>query len=622
MTMTHDVSLDTADAVAVPEPAVDSPPRRSRRTYELCPWDLSELLPKPTEEVFSREIGRLEEAVESFELLRETLSPEMEPAEFLAVMRRYEDIMEMIDVVGGYSSLWFSSDTQSAAALSFRSHIRQVITQLHNRFLFFELWWKGLPDAQAERLLPDATTEVDLRHYLLELRRFKPYTLDERSEQIINTKDANGIDAVMILYSMLTNRLEFHPEIDGERQTLTEGEIRSQFYSPSAETRTAIYQELFRVYEQEAKVLAQIYVNRARDWHSEFVKLRGVAAPISVRNLRNDIPDAAVATLLEVVHANAPVFQEYFRLKGKWLGRDTMRRYDLYAPLAVSNQLIEYPDAVDSVLDTFRRFDDRIADLAEQVFAENHIDAEIRKGKRSGAFCATVVPRFTPWVHLNYAGRVRDVATIAHELGHAIHSMLANGHSSLTQHPSLPLAETSSVFCEMLMTDRLLARETDPVVRRELLAAAVDDVYATVMRQTYFVRFEIAAHQAILGNTSADELCDLYMENLAEQFGDCMEITPDFRYEWLGIPHMYSTPFYCYAYSFAQLLVLALYRRYQEEGEAFMPGYLRLLSYGGAARPAEILGEIGIDITDAAFWQGGFDVVRGMLDELKSIEIP
>ncbi|MCB0082217.1 MAG: oligoendopeptidase F, partial [Caldilineaceae bacterium] len=262
-----------------------------------------------------------------------------------------------------------------------------------------------------------------------------------------------------------------------------------------------------------------------------------------------------------------------------------------------------------------------IARQATRVFADHHIDSEVRKGKRGGAFCATVLPSLTPWVLLNYTGRVRDVATLAHELGHAIHSMLAEEHSVFTQHPTLPLAETASVFAEILLTERLLAEEKDPLVRRELLAASVDDMYATVMRQAYFVHFERTAHAAIMANRSPEELHDLYMENLKEQFGDSLDIASEFQYEWISIPHIYQTPFYCYAYSFGQLLVLSLYRRYQEEGEVFKPGYMKLLAYGGSARPEHILQEANINITEQSFWQGGFDVIRDMIDELDALKV-
>jgi oligoendopeptidase F len=224
-------------------------------------------------------------------------------------------------------------------------------------------------------------------------------------------------------------------------------------------------------------------------------------------------------------------------------------------------------------------------------------------------------------VLVNYAGRVRDVSTLAHELGHALHSMMADRHSTLTQHASLPLAETASVFSEMLMTDRLLRDESDPLARRELLAAAIDDVYATVLRQSYFVLFEIEAHRAALDGCSSEDLSDLYLAKLQEQFGDSVDVAPEFRDEWLCIPHIYHTPFYCYAYSFGQLLVLALYRRFQEQGEAFKPGYLKLLAYGGSARPAEILAEMGIDVEDRAFWQSGFDLVKERIDEIEKLTL-
>ena len=620
-----------ATEVAPRGPAETPPVEGDPPTYTPGPWDISELLADDSEAGISRELERLESEVEDFVGRRDTLVPGMTPEDLLAAVREYERLLARMDVLGAHAGLRFSADTQSAEILGRRNRMQQAITDLQNRVLFFELWWKNLDDADAERLLPGgheiddvtpARHKRDLRHYLRELRRFKPFTLDERSEQIINTKNANGIGGILTLYSMLTNRQEYHLELGGESRTLTEGEMRSLFFSPDPQVRAAVYQELYGAYERDAPILAQIYANRVRDWHAEYVELRGIRSAISVRNLGNDVSDAAIETMLEVVQQSAPVFQEYFKLKGRWLGIEPLRRYDLYAPLATSDRHVSYNDAVHTVLDTFRNFDECFARLAERVFAENHMDAEIRRGKRSGAFCATVVPDFTPWVLVNYTDKVRDVTVLAHELGHAVHSMLSEHHSHLTQHPSLPLAETASVFCEMLLTDQLLAQETDPVVRRELLASAVDDVYATVMRQTYFVRFELDAHAAIMANKSSDDLFDLYLKNLRRQFGDSMTVAPELRYEWISIPHMYNTPFYCYAYSFGQLLVLALYRRYQQEGDSFKPGYLRLLSYGGSAPPAEILGELGIDMADADFWQGGFEVVGDMIAELKSIDVP
>ena len=500
-----------------------------------------------------------------------------------------------------------------------------MITGVQNRILFFALWWQELSDQRAGELLREleavpGTSTSDRVFFLEDYRRLRPFTLDEPREQLINLKDADGMNAVLTLYSMITNAFEYHVEIDGETQgPLTRDALMGHAYSSDPAHREAAYQELYRVYGDNKKVLAQMYINRVRDWHNENVELRGYGSAIAVRNVANDIPDEATEALLEVVSEKAPVFQRYFELKAGWLGMKKLRRYDLYAPLASSDQRLDYGEAVERVLDVFSSFDPEFGQHCRRVFEQGQIDSEPRPGKKGGAFCATISPKLTPWVLVNYTGKLRDVATLAHEMGHAVHSMLAEEHSILTQHPSLPLAETASVFAEILMTDQLLAQQSDPLARRELLASAVDDMYATVMRQAFFVRFEKDAHAAVAKGASAEELCELYEQNLALQFGDSVEIAEEFRYEWASIPHIYATPFYCYAYSFGQLLVLALYRRYQNEGEAFKPGYRRLLAYGGSQRPEIVLREAGVEITDKAFWRGGFEVIEEMIEQLQAL---
>jgi oligoendopeptidase F len=601
-----------ADTIVRPETSAPAAP------YSLGPWDLSELLPAASEEVVAARLASLERQVEELAAYRPRLAADMPGPLIVELLRKSERVLEAMAVLGAYASLWFAADTQSAATLAFRNRMQQALTEHENRLLFLRLWWKELSDQDAERLLGAVEGDADLLHHLRDLRRTKPYTLAENSEQIINLKDADGVGAVLTVYSMLTNRFEFTLEEGGVKRKLNRDELMSHAFSPDPALRAAVYRELYRVYGEEAAVLGQLYTHRVRDWHNEGVGLRGYASPIAVRNVANDIPDGAVDTLLEVCRAEAPLFQRYFRLKASWLGMERLRRYDLYAPVAGSRRTIPFAEGAALVLDTFRAFDPRVAELAERVFAGGHLDSELRKGKRGGAFCATVLPALTPWVLINYTGRVRDVATLAHELGHAVHSMLGAHHSILTQQPSLPLAETASVFAEMLLTDRLLREERDPMARRELLAAALDDIYATVLRQAWFVRFELAAHRAVLAGRSTEELNDLYLAQLREQFGDAVEVGEEFRYEWLSIPHIYSTPFYCYAYSFGQLLVLSLYRRFRAEGEAFKPAYLRLLSWGGGARPVDILAEAGVDPNDPAFWRGGFDVIRSLVDELES----
>lgn len=592
---------------------------RPTHDYPQKPWSLTDLLPDATEATLAARLDEAEASVVAFEARRPELAIDMQPATLLEIVRDYEGLIERLYVLGAYGSLWFAEDTQNAEALAYKSRLEHVLTGFQNRLLFFDLWWKELSDVQADRLLPAAGAEPDLRHFLLDMRRLKPFALDEGSEQLINLKDANGISALVTMYSMLTNRLQFDLEIEGETQSLTRAELMSHVYSIDGELRAAAYQSLYKVFGRDANILAQVYLHRVRDWTSEYVELRGHRAPIAVRNAGNDIPGAAVEALLSVTSENTGLFQRYFKLKAGWLGVERLRRYDIYAPLAESDKQVPYEEAVDLVLSTFAGFDSGVADLAERVFADDHVDAEVRVGKKGGAFCSTVLPSQTPWVLLNYTAKVRDVATMAHELGHAVHSLLAEDHSVLTQHSCLPLAETASVFAEQLLTDRLLRDNDDPIVRRELLAAQMDDIYATVMRQAYFTRFEIAAHQAINEGAAVDTLDELYFDTLREQFGDAVELSDEFRQEWVTIPHIYQTPFYCYAYSFGQLLVLALYRRYQQEGEAFVPGYLKMLATGGSAPPVEVLAEAGVDPTDPDFWRGGFAVVKDIVDELERL---
>ena len=603
-----------------------------RERYQMSGWDLSRLLPAdpdtngsgpiaPSTAAVEELLGQLEESVASFEALREALSAQMDPAKLIDAMQQYEEINTQAYRLFAYGSLWFSSDTQSPDALTYTNRMNQLHAEIENRMLFFSLWWKGLDDEEVEALLPDSGTYADFRHFLQDMRLTKPHMLEESSERIINLKNTNGSSALTTIYSMLTNRLEFELEVDGELKRMSREEVMAHAYSADPEMRAAAYQSLYKVYEEEASILAQIYINLVRDWYNENVTLRSYESPIAVRNLNNDIPYAAVQALLEVARRNAPLFQRYFTLKAKWLGVDKLRRYDIYAPLMESSRDVPYDDAVELVLETFTNFDLDFAGKAQRVFDDNHVDSELRKGKRAGAFCATVMPSITPYVLLNYTNKVRDVATIAHELGHAVHSMMAEDHSILTQHSSLPLAETASVFAEMVMNEQLLAEEKDPLVRREILASSVDDIYATVMRQAFFTIFEEDAHKAIQENASPQDLERLYYENLQEQFGDSVELSDEFKFEWVSIPHIYQVPFYCYAYSFGQLLVLSLFRRYQQEGDAFKPGYMRLLARGGSARPQEILEEAGIDMTDPDFWQAGFDVIRDMIDELEAMTV-
>jgi oligoendopeptidase F len=584
--------------------------------YTIKKWDLSQLYPGFDSPELQGAFDNVEEQVASFEGVRGKLNSDMDAETFLDVVRASEATSRIVSKMYAFAGLSFAEDTQNQNAQTLIARMQQFAAEMQNRTMFFSLWWKEVDEKNAERLMSGSG---DYRYYLEEIRHFKPHTLTEAEEKIVNIKDVTGMGAMLTLYDAITNRYVFKLEVNGETKELTRAQLQPFIQGPDAEMRAKAYQESLRVFGNDGPILGQIYQARARDWANENINLRKFSSAISVRNLANDVPDEAVNALMETTKKNSKVFQRYFKMKAKFMGLEKLRRYDIYAPVAKSDKSFEFDTAANMVFESFSAFDPKFGELAKRVFDQDRLDSEVRKGKQGGAFCASINPEDTPFVLMNFTGRARDVATLAHELGHAIHAMLASHHSAFTFHSSLPLAETASTFGEMMLTEKLLAEETDEAVRRDILFKQMDDAFATILRQIYFAMFEREAHELVMKNASVDDLCAAYMENLKEQFGDSLELSDDFKWEWVSIPHIYQTPFYVYAYAFGQLLVFSLYQQYKAEGESFKPKYLKILSSGGSEAPAKILNDAGVDISSAKFWQGGFDVLSKMVDELEKL---
>ncbi|MHC1782083.1 MAG: M3 family oligoendopeptidase [Anaerolineaceae bacterium] len=586
--------------------------------YTQSAWSLTDLIASGSETELKSILDQLNEKVTSFEKERDNLKPEIRPAEFSRLLEVYEEIARLESRLGSYASLRFAENTQDQAAQSLVMRVQQMGAEFSNRLLFFSLWWKELEDEAANRLMVRAG---DRRYWLEEMRHFKKFTLTEPEEKIINLKDVTGASALGLLYDSITNRYSFKLTIDGLEKELTRGEISAYVRDPDPGVRASAYKELNRVFSGDGPILGQIYQTLVRDWRNENISLRGFVSPISVRNLANDLPDDVVDMILESCRKNAGIFHRFFRLKARWLGVEKLHRYDIYAPTSRSKKKYSFEESVALVMASFDGFDPKVKELALRVFESRHVDSEVRVGKQSGAFCLTALPDLTPWVMLNYQGRPSDVATMAHELGHAVHSMLASDHSIFTTQACLPLAETASTFGEMVLINRLLQEEPDQAVRRELLFRQLDDAFATILRQSFFALFEREAHEMVEKGASVDEISAAYFRNLEAEFGDSVELTEDFRWEWVSIPHIYHVPFYVYAYSFGQLLVFSLYSQYVKEGEPFKNRYFRLLAAGGSKSPADILREAGIDLYSAAFWQAGFNEIEKLVARLEALPV-
>ena len=538
----------------------------TKNTYTQSPWSLDDLFDDFDDPAIEATYQKLDLMLAEFEQYRAQLTPQITEQKFMEVVTSLEAIEKLVNRLFGFAMLSYAADTQNQKAQIALARIQQFAAEISNRTLFFSTWWKTLDDKNAQRLL---AASGDYRYWLEQMRAFKPYSLNEPEEKVINIKNVTGRNALITLYDSIIMRYVFYLQADGQMRELTWSELMTYFRSTDADLRARAYQELFRVFGNDAPILGQIYQNIVRDWHNEYIDLRGFSSPISVRNLGNDIPDQVVDTLIAATRQNLDVFQRYFRHKAKKLGVEKLRRYDVYAPVSISNKEYSFAQAADLTFEAYERFDHEFAAKAQRVFADQHIDSEVRKGKFDGATTFTILPELTPWVMLKFQGHAEDITIMAHELGHAIHSILAEHHTLYTQFASLPLAETASTFGEMILTDLLLERETDPDEIETILFRQLDDAFANILHQVYLTIFERVAHERIAKGASVDELSELYLANLKEQFGEAVELSDEFKYEWICSPNIFSMPFYSYAYTFGQLLVHALYKRYKEEGDSF-----------------------------------------------------
>ncbi len=572
--------------------------------YKEEKWDLSVVKPKNVDAT----LKEIEQQANAIVKRRNHLTNSISSSSFMKLLKDLESLRKKANKLSCYTYLRFSEDSKDQHAAALMSKVESHLTKVSNTLLFFNLWFKKLPQKKALQLIKQSGP---YHYYLESIRRGIPHTLTEPEEKIINIKDVTGASALNNIYDIFTSQFEF--TFQGKQ--ITQEELTSHVRSPKASVRKEAYLTLLNPYKKHKDVIGEIYKNIATDWRNESVELRGHKTPIAVRNFANNIPDKAIDAMLTVCEKNQKLFHQFFELKRKKLKLKKLRRFDVYAPLSTKKEAkISYNKAVEMVYDTFSSFSPRFQKAAQEIIDQKQVHSTVQKNKRSGAYCCGVTNDLPPFVFLNYTGTIRDVSTLAHELGHGVHHILARHHTEFTQHACLPLAETASIFSEMLLSERI--KHLQPHKAEELLFAKLDDLYASIIRQAGFVAFERKAHDMIAKGKTIQDISDVYLKDLKKQLGPKVEVDDIYQYEWCYIPHIFHTPFYCYAYAFGNLLTLSLYQMYHKEGPKAVPHILEMLSKGGSESPVDITKAVGVDITSEKFWQQGFDAIRDMLKQI------
>jgi oligoendopeptidase F len=567
------------------------------------PWSLRDIKPKS----LSLGMKLVEKQAKSFENKRMLLKNSISAKQFISLVKELEQLRKISSKLAVYTHLRFSENSNDEKALADLSKIESFLTAINNNILFFNLWFKELPDKKAKELIKASGKYA---YYFEIIRRNKKYTLKESEEKIINIKDNTGVSALNNVYNILTSSFTY--KFKGKKRT--QEEMVTFVRSSSAKTREDAYRTLFAPFVKNKTLIGEVYKNIINDWREENIGLRGYKNPINVRNQYNDLPDKAVDVMLKVCEKNQKIFHQFFEIKRKKLGLKKLRRFDVYAPLKEEKTSISYKKAVSLVLDTFQDFSPEFYQAASNIINKKHVHSEVNEGKRSGAFCCPATTEVLPYVLLSYTGKYRDVSTLAHELGHGIHFSLASKQTEFTHDACLPLAETASIFSEMLLSEKMM--KDNPKAAKEMLFSKIDDLYASIIRQAGFVSFEKKAHQMMQDGKTIEEMSQVYLKDLKKQLGP-VEVDKIYAYEWAYIPHIFHTPFYCYAYAFGNLLTLALYEKYKQEGDKFVPKMIKMLSKGGSESPITMTKAIGVDITSEKFWQKGFDVIKRMIKEIE-----
>ncbi|MEM1126553.1 MAG: M3 family oligoendopeptidase [Bacteroidota bacterium] len=580
---------------------------------ETVRWDLSDLY--ETHDALTADLTDADQDAAAFEQRYRGQVNHLSPDALAEALDLLESIQDRVGRAYTYAYLNWSTQTNEATAGALLQRVREAYTATSQRLIFFELEWAHLDDAQAEELLRHEAL-ARYRHYLEVERLTKDHLLTEPEEKILSEKHITGRGAWNRYFDETLGAARF--TLDGV--SLTQQEVLTKLYEPDRALRRQAALAFTEGLQEHLRSLTFVFNTILADKATDD-RLRGYPSWITSRNLSNEVADDVVDALIAAVTNRYDLVARFYTLKRRLLGVDTMYDYDRYAPVGEAETRYAWADAQTLVEDAYGSFHPRLGQIAGQFFAQNWIDAALDPGKRGGAFSHGAVPSAHPYILMNYTGKIRDVQTLAHELGHGVHQYLSRDQGLFHADTPLTTAETASVFGEMLVFQRLMQAEDDPANRLAMLVGKIDDTVATVFRQVAMNRFEDRMHtlRRTEGELSSDQLDAAWVETQSAMFQGSVVLGDHYQHWWSYIPHFLHTPGYVYAYAFGELLVLALYAQYQQQGAAFADGYMDLLAAGGSDWPHALVGRLGIDLTDLSFWTQGLQAIEALIEEAEGL---
>ncbi len=583
-------------------------------------WDLS---------IFYKGLNdeKIDEDLKKADLMADQLSkkyrkkiPEISAEDLVNFFHEYEEFLETAAKPNFYALLRFSENTLDQNTQQLLSRIEKRLTEATNKLIFIDLEINEISEERFTQLLENPTLN-DYRHYLELIRLMKPYLLGEEAEQVLQKKSLTSLAAWQKFFEEYTGNFDFKIDLegDGKIQTLTGPQLRNLFTAPDRDLRERAFLSFYEVYQENRLALKTIFNSVFMD-HTIIEEIRKYENPMVPAFIRDQVEGDVIQLLLDVTRKNYPLFQEFLRLKAKILGLPKLKGWDMLAPYPAPEKIYSWEKAQQIILDSFGDFSSELQEVANLFFQRQWIDAEVRKGKRGGAACWVGTIRINPWIFLSFEGKLQNVATLAHELGHGIHNYIAGQNQNyFNKRQPTVLAETASVFGEMLVTHKFL-KTANVEEKKKLIMDQLDEYGMTVFRQILYILWELDAHnQGREGTLSDEDLRQLWVKHIEELYGDAVEFPKVMDWAFLAIPHFISYLYYCYSYAFGHLFVVSLYQKYLEEGKKFVPKYLALLKSGGKDFPAKLAKDMGVDLTSEDFWQGGFDHFQTLLEELKEL---